>query len=171
MKLSIRDLRESDIDAIVAAFAGLGWHKPARLYRHYLDQQAAGRRTTLVALADATFAGYLTIDWQSPYPPFQADAIPEIQDLNVLPQFRRRGIATRLLKRAEREVARRAAVVGIGVGLYADYGAAQRLYVRRGFVPDGRGISYQNQPVAPGQSVRVDDALVLYFTKQLRQPR
>jgi Acetyltransferase (GNAT) domain len=60
------------------------------------------------------------------------------QDLNILRQFRRQGIASHLLDRVEAEVARHSGVVGIGVGFYPGYNAAQRLYVRRGYVPDGR---------------------------------
>lgn len=37
--------------------------------------------------------------------------------------------------------------IGIGFGLYADYGTAQRMYIKRGFVPDGRGIMYNDMPV------------------------
>jgi hypothetical protein len=40
------------------------------------------------------------------------------------------------------EVARRSGVVGIGVGLHPSYNAAQRLYVKRGYIPDARGITY-----------------------------
>ena len=33
-------------------------------------------------------------------------------------------------------------IVGIGVGLYPDYGSAQRLYIKRGYLPDGHGATY-----------------------------
>jgi hypothetical protein len=56
-------------------------------------------------------------------------------------------------------------IVGIGVGMYASYGSAQRMYAKRGYIPDGRGITYNNEVVDPGSSVRVDDELVLYMTK------
>jgi hypothetical protein len=59
-------------------------------------------------------------------------------------------------------------VAGIGVGMDPDYGAAQRLYVRRGYVPDGRGLTSHGQAVRWGEMVTVDDALVLWFTKTLR---
>ncbi len=85
----------------------------------------------------------------------------------MLPQFRRQGIGSRLMDECEQTVARRCEVVGIGVGLYADYGAAQRMYARRGYRLDGRGLMSHDQPVPPGQSVFVDDDLLLYFTKQL----
>lgn len=85
------------------------------------------------------FAGYVTLKWQSQYPSFKAENIPEIMDLNVLPAFRKMGIGSLLLDRAEKEAATRSKVVGIGVGLYAGadggYGPAQRLYVKRGYIP------------------------------------
>ena len=68
---------------------------------------------------------------------------------------------------AERKVSERSGVAGIGVGMSPDYGAAQRLYVRRGYVPDGRGLTSKGSPVKPGDEITVDDALVLYLTKTL----
>jgi hypothetical protein len=66
---------------------------------------------------------------------------------------------------AEQTVARRSRVVGIGVGMYPDYGTAQRMYVRRGYIPDGRGLFWRDHTVRPMESVIVDDDLALYFTK------
>jgi hypothetical protein len=54
------------------------------------------------------------------------------------------------------------------VGLYADYGTAQRMYVRRGYIPDGRGILYELKEVPPGEMIRVDDEAILMFSKPLR---
>jgi hypothetical protein len=68
---------------------------------------------------------------------------------------------------AERLVAERFETVGIGVGMTADYGAAQRLHVQRGYLPDGHGLTYDTKPLSHGQSVVVDDSLVLYFTRTL----
>ncbi|MNE83608.1 hypothetical protein D3C80_1804350 [compost metagenome] len=59
-------------------------------------------------------------------------------------------------------------IVGIGVGLYASYGPAQRLYAGRGYIPDGRGISYKDELVEKGSMVRVDDELALYMIKEKR---
>ncbi|WP_223145278.1 GNAT family N-acetyltransferase [Microbacterium sp. ANT_H45B] len=105
--------------------------------------------------------------WKSEYPPFAEEGIPEVSDLNVLPRFRRSGIASGLLDQIEQAAAQRSSVVGLGVGLYADYGAAQRIYVRRGYIPDGRGVMYENQPVPAGETVPLDDDATLMFTKQI----
>jgi GNAT superfamily N-acetyltransferase len=163
----IRLLEAGDTQPIANAFQALGWNKPAAQYARYLLEQQAGVRTVFVALINNAFCGYLTIAWQSDYPPFREGNIPEIQDFNVLPQFRRQGIGTQLMETAERAVAAHSAIVGIGVGMYPDYGAAQRLYVLRGYIPDGRGLFSNGEWVKPGMQVVVNDDLVLYFTKRL----
>ena len=86
----------------------------------------------------------------------------------MLPEFRRQSIASQLLDRAEAEVARKYSAVAIGVGLHPGYNNAQRLYVKRGYIPDGKGITYNDRYVPEGTQVVVDDNLVLHFTKQLR---
>lgn len=169
--LRISLLTEADIEEIAAAFAALGWHKPASQYLRYLQEQRAGQRVVLVARCDGLFAGYVTIVWHSTYQPFREAKIPEIADFNVLPAWRQRGIGSRLLDLAEERIAARSPVVGIGVGLFIDYGAAQRLYVRRGYTPDCKGIVWHGRTVGPGDAVIVDDDLVLYFTKALPSPR
>ena len=165
--LAIRPLERGDVDTISAAFRGLGWDKPRSQYEIYLSEQQEGSRTTFVAFYGRDFAGYVTINWRPSYPPFRTDGIPEIQDFNVLPQFRRRGIGTHLMDEAEQKVSERSSVVGIGVGVTPDYGAAQRLYVLRGYVPDGMGLARDGRPVRWGDRITIDDALVLYMTKAL----
>jgi GNAT superfamily N-acetyltransferase len=68
--------------------------------------------------------------------------------LNVLPDYRKQGIGTKLIEaceQAEKEQGR--ALIGLGVGLTADYGNAQRLYIHLGYIPDGRGIHYKCQAI------------------------
>jgi GNAT superfamily N-acetyltransferase len=166
--LAIRQLNEHDPVVIAAAFAKMGWNKPETQYRQYLSEQMAGTRTCFVAIVDGQFAGYVTVNWRPSYPGFSELNIPEIQDLNILRQFRRQGIASHLLDHVEAEVARHSNVVGIGVGLHPGYNAAQRLYVRRGYIPDGRGVTYRDRYIDEGSQVMLDDDLILHFTKQLR---
>jgi GNAT superfamily N-acetyltransferase len=121
----------------------------------------------LLAFFDNQFAGYLTIKWVSFYPPFKENNIPEIMDLNVLKKFRNKGVATKLMDTAEQIVSKCSASVGIGVGLTKDYGNAQALYVKRGYIPDRNGISYNETFLKNGDNVKVDDDLVLCFIKDL----
>jgi GNAT superfamily N-acetyltransferase len=166
--LHIRLLEKRDIEPIAAAFAAIGWNKPVTLYSRYHAEQEAGQRYVFVAWLGDIFVGYVTVYWMPSYPPFHEANIPEIQDFNVLPQFRRRGFGSRLMDEAERHTAERSAIVGIGVGMYADYGAAQRMYVRRGYIPDGRGLYFNDHFVKYGEQVWVGDGLTLQFTKRLR---
>jgi hypothetical protein len=82
------------------------------------------------------------------------------------------GVGSLILDTAEKEAATKSQIIGIGVGLYAGedggYGAAQRLYVKRGYVPDGKGITYHDEPTIPGHSYPLDDDLILWLTKKLR---
>jgi len=167
MNINIKMLEAQDIPLLTAAFENPAWNAPASLYEHYLADQKRGERTVLTAYADGDFAGFVTIKWQSDYPPFAEKGIPEINDLRVLPDFRRRRIATALVGEAEKRIFERSSFSGIGVGLHAGYGAAQRMYILRGYVPDGLGIFYKGQHVQPGQEVAVDDDLILYLTKEL----
>jgi GNAT superfamily N-acetyltransferase len=100
--------------------------------------------------------------------PVRNAGIPEISDLNVLPQFRRQRIGPALMDAAELVIAARSTTAGLGVGLYADYAAAHLMYLKRGYLPDGRGIAYEFTPVLPGTTVPVDDELTLMMTRLLR---
>lgn len=150
------------------AFASIEWHKPVSLFERYLSEQNEGLRECWVATVDGGLAGYVTLLWAvTTYPPLVGTGIPGIVDLNVLPEFRRRGVATRLLDQAELIAATRSSIVSIGVGLHPGYNAAQRLYVKRGYVPDGLGVTYEDRFVKEGESVKFDDSLELHFTKEL----
>jgi hypothetical protein len=73
-----------------------------------------------------------------------------------------------LMDKAEVEIAKVSRMAGIGVGMDADYGAAQRLYVLRGYIPDGRGLHYKDHFPKHGEQITVDDNLALFFTKELK---
>ena len=105
---------------------------------------------------------------QAHYAPFVERGIPEIADLNVMPDSRRRGAATAMLDAVEAHIALTSTEVGIGVGIYDDYGPAQRLYTSRGYILDGTGAWAGTTPVRGGDVVTADDYLVLYLTKRLR---
>ena len=165
-----RALRREDAAAFETAFRAIGWFKPATLFLGYLVDQREGVREVIVAEVEDRVAGYLTLRWDAHDPVLRERGIPEIIDLNVLPDFRRRGIGTGLMDRAEARAATRAETVGLGVGLHGGYGAAQRLYVRRGYLPDGTGALVDGVPVPEGESVLLNDDLCLRLTKDLTVP-
>ena len=168
MTVTVRKLILKDCAVIAGSFARQGWDKPVEQYKGYFSDMENDLRHVLVAEENDGFAGYLTVLWASDYESFRRRSLPEITDLNVLIKFRRRGIATRLLEEAEFMIGQRSSAAGIRVGLTGDYGVAQRLYVRRGYIPDGLGLSYRNRPLLFGEEVTVDDDLTLGFIKQVR---
>lgn len=170
--ISTRQFGVSDIPIIVDAFQKADWPKPPSLFEQYLSDQKANERLIWLAFVQAHFAGYITLKWQSLYPSFRDQNIPEIMDLNVLPSYRKLGIGSHLLQTAEQEAAKQCDTVGIGIGLYAGedggYAAAQRLYVNRGYIPDGKGVTYNYKSTEPGENYPLDDDLILWFIKKLR---
>jgi ribosomal protein S18 acetylase RimI-like enzyme len=164
--LTMKPLNQSDLDEIVLAFKQSGWHKPKGIYETYLEEQASGLRSVLIARDGGIFCGYVTVKWKSDYPFFVENNIPEIVDLNVLPEYQKKGIGTKLIQACEQMVTEQGgAVIGLGVGLTSDYGNAQRLYVHLGYMPDGHGLHYKNMAAKFGEKVKVDDDLVIFLIK------
>lgn len=138
MQYHVRPMIAGDVEALTEAFAS--WNKPQDQYARYFAEHLRGERVTLVATVAGEIAGYGNLVWQSDYPPFRLQGIPEINDLNVLQPYRRRGIASAIIASCERIAAGQGrSVIGIGVGMTPDYANAQRLYPRLGYRPDGRG--------------------------------
>jgi GNAT superfamily N-acetyltransferase len=125
-------------------------------------------RLVIVAAVDGHDNGLCVVNFIPSYPLFRRLDIPEIQDLNVHPDARGQGVGAVLVRAAEDAArAQGATQVGIGVGVTAAYGPAQRLYVKMGYVPDGAGVSVDNIPLRPGAIRAVDDAERLYMVKSL----
>lgn len=166
--VSVRQARDEDAAWMQDSFDRLmGWKKPAGYFQRRCERQVNGEEVLLVAADGDQYAGHTVVVWSPNYAYFREKGIPETQDLNVLPNYRRQGVATMLVDAAENLMRERSKIAGIGVGLYADYGPAQRMYILRGYVPDGNGVTYRDAYVKPGASVPVDDDLVLFFVKTL----
>lgn len=165
-----RPMMADDALRFSRAFAEIGWSKPPATFAEYVDEQSRQERWTRVAVVGEEVAGYVTLVWHSPDPVLRAAGIPEIMDLNVLPSFRRQGLGSRLVALAEDEAATRGPTVGLRMGLHGGYGAAQRIYVRRGYLPDGRGVVVEGVSVEEGASLVLDDGPALRLTKRLDDP-
>lgn len=137
-------------------------------YERCLERQAAGDLDIVLAYLDTQAAGFCVLNYQPRYAYFKKCGLPEVQDLNVLRLHRRQGIGQKMIEFCE-EYARCKGYVemGIGVGLDSSFGAAQRLYVRLGYVPDGAGLTYDRKQVAVGEFRPIDENLCLMMTKKL----
>lgn len=139
---------------------------------HYWDRCTEGINNgeiiLLIAEKDGESAGYGLLNWRPKYRIYQHLDIPEIQDLNVIPPFRRQGVARAMIAACE-SIGRenRKKQMGISFGLSKEYGPAQRLYIEMGYLPDGFGVTYDRELVSFGQMRPVDDDLCLMLVKDL----
>ncbi|OGX61641.1 MAG: GNAT family N-acetyltransferase, partial [Paenibacillus sp. RIFOXYA1_FULL_44_5] len=143
------------------------WFIQGDYYRKCLEENREGKRITLMAFYEDELAGCCHLLYNSEYPFFLNEQIPEINDLSVFPEYRRKKIASRLFDELESLASKTSRSIGLGVGLYKDYGSAQRMYGKRGYVMDGNGMTYKNIEVQPGQPVMMDDDLLIYLVKEL----
>ena len=170
VEFTIERVRPEDLATTIDLFVQQVYPgDPEGAHQHF-SGQAEGQAETFLAWVDGRLAGYLTLRWQSNNPLFRQRNIPLIHDLLVFSQFQRQGIASRLMDVAEHFIATRATQAGITVGLFDAYGPAQRLYAKRGYLPDGRGACQGRRPLKQGETVTIDHDLILWLTKDLTRP-
>jgi [ribosomal protein S18]-alanine N-acetyltransferase len=127
-----------------------------------LSQRGAEHSTYLVAWEHAQPVGHAHIDWNETHL-----GLPEIQDVFVLPEHRRRGIASRLTVAAEDEARRRGSVrISLSVSQEQNP-AAKLLYEKLGYTDAGvEPVRVLGQITIRGRPLDVDDTLV-YLVKEL----
>ena len=162
---SIRKMQESDIKDLSRGFISQGWSGREEILARYFLEQKSGEREVLVAEIDGAVAGYITILPDAKQGPF-AGMAPELSDFNVFESFQNQGIGNLLMEEAENRVKLFSDKVTLGVGLHSGYGPAQRLYIKRGYIPDGSGVWYRNQPLEMNDTIQNNDDLVLYLSKK-----
>mgnify|MGYP004573691143 FL=1 len=163
---SIRKMQESDIKDLSRGFISQGWPSREEILTRYFKEQESGEREVLVAEVEGALAGYITILPCAKQGPF-AGMAPELSDFNVFEPFQNQGIGNLLLEEAEKRVKLISDKVTLGVGLHSGYGPAQRLYIKRGYIPDGTGVWYQNHQPAMNAVCEDIGELVLYLSKNL----
>ena len=143
MNCTIRNMIKSDIESLSHGFMNQGWPGREEILARYFLEQESGEREVLVAEIDGAVAGYITILPDAKQGPF-AGIAPELSDFNVFESFQNQGIGNLLMEEAENRVKLFSDKVTLGVGLHSGYGPAQRLYIKRGYIPDGSGVWYRN---------------------------
>ena len=161
----IRKMIESDIQHLSQGFINQGWSGREEILARYFLEQECGEREVLVAEVEGALAGYITILPCAKQGPF-AEIHPELSDFNVFEPFQNQGIGNLLMGEAENQVKLFSDKVTLGVGLHSGYGPAQRLYIKRGYIPDGSGVWYRNQPLEMNDTIQNNDDLVLYLSKK-----
>ena len=163
---SIRKMQESDIKELSRGFISQGWPSREEILTRYFKEQESGEREVLVAEVEGALAGYISILPCAKQGPF-AEIYPELSDFNVFEPFQNQGIGNLLMEEAEKRVKLISDKVTLGVGLHSGYGPAQRLYIKRGYIPDGTGVWYQNYQPAINAVCEDIGELVLYLSKNL----
>ncbi|MBO4925764.1 MAG: GNAT family N-acetyltransferase [Clostridia bacterium] len=168
----IRDMEPADGLIFTEEEIAQGWHATVEKYEQHLKDRVEGRCVSLTAEYRGNPAGYINVYNQPVEGPFVSHEWPEINDFGVLQKYQRRGIGAKLMDAAEKIAAGRADTVCLSVGLHNGYGSAQRMYVKRGYIPDGSGAWYNGKPCTPYDTVYTnDDDLVLYMSKELREAK
>ena len=167
--LTIRTMEEADAQVFTDEENAQGWHADIGKYRMRLRDQAEGKCVSLTAVWQGHPAGYISVyRTAAPNSPFAEQGWPEIIDFGVLIKYQRKGIGSRLMDAAERIAGAWSDTVCLGVGLHSGYGSAQRMYVKRGYIPDGSGVWYDGHPCEQyDPDIANDDSLVLFLSKKL----
>lgn len=172
--VTMRNLEEKDIEKLAHTFTAPWTTYEAILqnWKQYFKEQQQHIRTVCVIVKKNEFLGYGSLLRISDYPYFKDNGIPEINAVWIAEKSRRQGLGKMLITQLE-DLARQEGykTIGIGVGLYKDYGSAQKLYFQLGYVPDGNGITYKCKAVVPGEKYPVDDDLIFWLTKALLKDR
>lgn len=132
-----------------------------------LENQQSGNCIALVAFYDEEPAGFVFLYYRCKWGGLGNQGIPGIVDLRVFEAYRRKGIGNKLMDVAESEAGRYCDRVYLDVCLNSDYGAAQVLYAKRGYIPDGKGVYYKEEPCLVNADCRNDDELTLCLIKKL----
>ncbi len=167
-EITIRDMIESDAQTFTDEEIAQGWHATIDKYLEHMQHRREGRAVVLTAEWHGSLAGYINIYPNSGWGAFANQGLPEIVDFGVLEKYRRHGIGGRLMDVAEQIAAEYSDTVYLGVGLHSGYGSAQRMYAKRGYIPDGSGVWYGESVCKPYSACVNDDMLILYMTKKLR---
>lgn len=167
-RITIRTMEKGDPERIFERELEQGHHTTVERFFTRLRDQAEGKAVALVAEYRGQLAGYNNVYSAPPCAgPFEGKGYGAIIDFGVFATYRRHGIGGRLMDVAEKVAAEIADTVFLSVGLHSGYGSAQRMYVKRGYLPDGSGAWYRDRNLEPYAGCLNDD-LVLYLSKKLR---
>lgn len=140
-KIAVRRMRAEDLRLIETAEDN--WSQDAEEYfQRQLARQEKGLCAALTAFCDGQLAGYVFLFWKCQWGGLRNRDIPSIVDLFVFEKYRKNGVATALLDTAESMASQYSDRIYLDVPVNNQHGAAQRLYIKRGYVPDGNGIYY-----------------------------
>lgn len=167
-QLVIRSMKKTDIAELKKGFDEQGWHKDVDILTGYFEKQEKAEKYIIVAEYNKKVAGYVTLVPQEKIGPFANKNIPVLVDFVVFEKYQRNGIESKILDVAENIASGISDTVSLCVGIHSGYGSAQRMYVKRGYIPDGSGAWYNNKQLEQYAECKNDDDLVLYLSKKVK---
>ena len=165
--IRIRSMILEDAKILYDEYLSYGWHPQIKIYEDYYKEQEAGERLVFIAEYKGQVKGQCTLILHPTEGPWGGKIYPEIADLRVFLDIRGKGIGNKLLDVAEGEAIKLSDMVFLAVGVHSGYGAAQRIYIKRGYIPDGSGVWYQNKVLDQYAPCINDDDLLLFLSKSL----
>lgn len=166
-EITIRLMEPTDIKKLELGFKQQGWHRDLALFERYFKEQSDDQRFVVVAEVAGELAGYATLMRKALHGPFAKLNLPEINDFNVFEAFQRNGIGNLILEKCEDIASTFSKTITIGVGMHPGYGPAQRLYVKRGYIPDGSGLWFEDKVLPMNAICKNNDSLALYLSKEI----
>lgn len=165
--LRIRDMIREDAQIIYDTYYSYGWDPVLDTYVGYYEEMLQHKRKVFIAELDGEVAGLCTLVLEPVEGPCGNQGIPEVVDFCVFFDKHNKGIGNKLLDVAEQEASKISDKIYLGVGLHSGYGAAQRIYVKRGYIPDGSGVWWNGKNLEQYADCTNDDELILYLVKEL----
>lgn len=140
-RITIRRMQAGDIHNIVLA-EDPSSQSGGDYFQKQLSWQNDGESSALLAFFDGQIAGYVFLFQKCRWGGLRNLGLPSIVDLFVFEKYRKNGVGTALLDAAEDVASKFSNKIYLDVPVNSKYGAAQKLYIKRGYVPDGNGIYF-----------------------------
>lgn len=167
-QILVRTTNDTDPEYFSREETAQGWHSSTEKLEMRLRHMKEGICIPITAEYGGVAAGYVNVYPDCKWGAFGGKGYPMIVDFAVLEKFRRRGIGSKLMDIAEQIASGYSDTVYLGVGLHSGYGSAQRMYVKRGYIPDGSGVWFDDKVCQPYADCKNDDELNLYLYKKLK---
>lgn len=132
-----------------------------------LTNQDKQECSALLALYNGKAAGYVFLYYKCRWGGLANCNIPGVVDLIVFKEYRQKGIATHLMNVAEDIAKSCSNKVYLDVCLCSEYGPAQIFYIKRGYIPDGKGVYYEERVCETDAICKNNDELTLCLVKEL----
>jgi len=162
---------DKDILALYKFAERMNANNEAMYFDKCFDEVRHNKRIIVIieSASSSRILGYGQLIWSPIYAPFKKQEIPEIQDLNVIADARGKGIGSAMMEFLEAEAKKAGySEIGIGVGVIARFGAAQRLYINKGYIPNGLGACYDDEMIEEAAIKPIDELLSIKLTKKIQ---